>query len=95
MPQRRGPEEIDLDCVSFFVFEGPVLAQSLHIQCNYEAFAVQGRQVFILHLAHSKMNQWGPEWHMLQFQRIKVVSDLIILKLCSHFPGLAILNWLA
>ena len=27
---------------------------------------------------------------MLQFQRIRVVSDLIVLKTCSHFPGLAI-----
>lgn len=27
---------------------------------------------------------------MLQFQRMSVVSDLIILKACSHFPGLAI-----
>lgn len=35
------------------------------------------------------MNQWGPLWHMLQFQRISVVSDLIILNACSHFPGRA------
>jgi hypothetical protein len=27
---------------------------------------------------------------MLQFQRMRVVSDLITLKVCSHFPGLAI-----
>jgi len=27
---------------------------------------------------------------MLQFQRINVVSDLITLKVCSHFPGFAI-----
>lgn len=33
---------------------------------------------------------------MLQFHRINVVSDLIILKACSHFPGFAIwLKWLA
>lgn len=27
---------------------------------------------------------------MLQFHRIKVVSDLMTLKPCSHFPGFAI-----
>jgi hypothetical protein len=27
---------------------------------------------------------------MLQFQRMRVVSDLITLKACSHLPGLAI-----
>lgn len=27
---------------------------------------------------------------MLQFQRMRVVSDLITLKVCSHLPGLAI-----
>jgi hypothetical protein len=29
---------------------------------------------------------------MLQFQRMRVVSDLITLKECSHFPGLAIVR---
>lgn len=57
---------------------------------HYEAFAVHGRQVFSLHFAHSKMNQCGPEWHMLQFHSINVVSDLIILNACSHLPGFAI-----
>jgi hypothetical protein len=63
---------------------------SLRSTIHHTAFAVQGRQVFSLHFAHSKMNQCGPEWHMLQFQRMRVVSDLIILKACSHFPGFAI-----
>ena len=29
---------------------------------------------------------------MLQFQRMRVVSDLMTLKECSHFPGLAIVR---
>jgi len=29
---------------------------------------------------------------MLQFQRMRVVSDLIILKECSHWPGTAIVS---
>lgn len=29
---------------------------------------------------------------MLQFQRMRVVSDLITLNECSHFPGLAIVR---
>ena len=32
---------------------------------------------------------------MLQFQRMRVVSDLITLKVCSHFPGLAIVLMLS
>lgn len=36
------------------------------------------------------MNQCGPLWHRLQFHNINVVSDLIILNACSHFPGFAI-----
>jgi hypothetical protein len=47
-------------------------------------------QNLTLHFAHSLMNQCGPLWHMLQFQSINVVSDLITLKACSHRPGLAI-----
>lgn len=51
---------------------------------------MQGRQVLSLHFSHSKMNQWGPEWHRLQFQSMRVLSDLIILKLCLQLPGTAI-----
>lgn len=51
---------------------------------------MQRPQVLSLHLLHSLIYQCGPEWHMLQFHKIKVVSDLICLKECSHFPGFAI-----
>lgn len=64
----------------------PLAVQS----CVDHAFAVHGRHVFNLHFWHSKMNQWGPEWHKAQCQRMSVVSDLIILKLCSQLPGTAI-----
>lgn len=36
------------------------------------------------------MNECGPEWHMLQFQMTRVVSDLMTLKLCWQFAGAAI-----
>ena len=35
------------------------------------------------------MYQCGPEWHMLQFQRMRVVSDLITLNECSQLAGAA------
>lgn len=36
------------------------------------------------------MREWGPEWHMLQFQTTTVVSDLTTLKVCWQFTGAAI-----
>lgn len=36
------------------------------------------------------MYQCGPEWHILQFQSMRVVSDLITLNLCVQFEGTAI-----
>lgn len=53
------------------------------------ALVVHGRHVLSLQFWHSYMNECGPEWHMLQFQRMRVVSDLIILKLCWQFAGAA------
>jgi hypothetical protein len=36
------------------------------------------------------MYQCGPEWHILQFQSMRVVSDLITLNACVQFVGTAI-----
>jgi len=36
------------------------------------------------------MNQCGPDWHMLQFQRMRDVSDFMIWKECVHWAGFAI-----
>jgi len=33
------------------------------------------------------MNQCGPDWHMLQFQRMRDVSDFMIWKECVHWAG--------
>lgn len=35
------------------------------------------------------MAEWGPEWQMWQFQMTRLVSDLIILKLCWQVAGAA------
>jgi len=56
------------------------------------ALYVQGLHVLSLQCWHSKMYQWGPEWQRLQCQRIKVVSDLIILNEWSQVPDTAILG---
>lgn len=36
------------------------------------------------------MYQCDPEWHMLQFQSMSVVSDLITLNACVQVDGTAI-----
>lgn len=48
------------------------------------AVCVQGRHVLSVQYLHSNMNQCGPEPHMPQFQRRRVVSDLRILKECEQ-----------
>lgn len=45
---------------------------------------MQGRHVWILQYRHSKIHQWGPEWHSWHVHWIKVLSDLIILKECAQ-----------
>jgi hypothetical protein len=38
------------------------------------------------------MSGCGPEWHSVQFHWTMVVSDLIILKLCSQLAGAAMVS---
>jgi hypothetical protein len=58
----------------------------------FEAYTlfVQGRQVFNLQYLHSKMYQWGPEWHIEQTHWMRVDSDLSRLNEWWQYPGTAI-----
>ena len=55
-----------------------------------QTLLAQGRQVFSLQYLHSKMYQWGPEWHIEQTHCINVDSDLRRLKEWLQYPGMAI-----
>lgn len=53
-------------------------------------FSEHGLQTFSLHRWHSQIHQWGPEWHMLQFQRMSEVVDFNAWNSCVHTTGRAI-----
>src|SRR5918912_3538443 len=56
-----------------------------------QALCVHALQVWILQYRHSKIHQWGPEWHRLQCHCISVLSLLIILKTWAQWFAKAIL----
>lgn len=50
------------------------------------------RHVFSLQYLHSKMNQCGPEWQMLQSHWIRLDSDLMSLKEWMQWVGTAMVG---